>query len=84
MTKKTPERFAKNVLWQLAGIRAAIDQLRDRYCIEVAAATGVSPKRVAKQMADAHKKLQKKIFSDLVVSSQIDDSPDQESGRTHR
>ena len=82
MTKKTPERFAKNVLWQLAGIRAAIDQLRDRHCIEIASKTGASPKQVAKQMADAHKKLQKKIFADLVASSQLDDSPDQESGRT--
>jgi hypothetical protein len=73
MTKRTPEKFAKNVLWQLAGIRAAIDQLRDRYCLEIATATGTSPKRVAKQMAKAHKKLQKKLFMDLVASSQLND-----------
>jgi len=72
MTRKTPEKFARSVLWQLAGLRAAVDQLRDGYCIEIAAATRVPPKRVARQLEASHKKLHKKLYAEFVAFSLLD------------
>ena len=71
MTKQTPERFAKNVLWQLAGIRAALDLLQGRYVLEIASATNTPPKLVRKKMANEMAKVQKKLFSEMAASSHL-------------
>ncbi len=83
MTKETPERFAKNVLWALAGNRAALDQLRDHMVANVAAVTGESQESIAERLMQEHKKLQRKLFDDLVRSSRLDD-PSQDDPPTRK
>ena len=36
MTKQTPEQFARTVLYELAGIRSVVEQLRTELCIQIA------------------------------------------------
>ena len=71
MTKQTPEQFAKNVFWQLAGIRADIDQLLSARVLEISAATRVAPKEVRKAMAAKILKAQKKLFAEMVESADL-------------
>jgi len=71
MTKQTPERFAKTMLWQLAGIRAAIDQLQSNQIAQTSILTGVPPIRIRKVVAAEILRAQKKLFAEMAESSEL-------------
>jgi len=69
MPKPNPDKFAKNVLWQLAGIRAAINQLQGPQVLHLVAISGQSVEKVQKQMLAEQKKIQRVIYDEMAKSS---------------
>jgi len=71
MTKRTPEKFAKNVLWQLAGIRAELDQLLGARVIDIATTTGVQPTQVRKTMYAQISENRKRLYEEMVDEADL-------------
>ena len=72
MTKQTPERFAKNVLWQLANVQAGVDQLINLKALELSKLTGTSPRQIGADLKRQRIVLQKKIYAALLHESHLD------------
>ena len=68
MTKNTPEKFAKKVLWELAGIRADLDQLLSGRVLEISRITGVPPEQV---QTSGHRHCGRQQFLECGHSSEI-------------
>jgi hypothetical protein len=71
MTKQTPEKFAKNVLWQLAGIRAELDQLLSARVIELSDSTGVAPTQVRQTMSAQISAVRKFLYEEMVDEADL-------------
>lgn len=76
MTKRTPEKFAKMVLWQLSGIRAEQAQMRHQYFGQLAALGNISEKELAEKWKAQHHDLQMKIYLEAIKETEIDNLPD--------
>jgi len=68
MTRKnTPEKFAKKVLSELAGIRADLDILLSGRVLEISRLTGVPPEQVQASVASQILEQQQQRFSKMIA-----------------
>jgi hypothetical protein len=65
MTKQTPERLAKALLHEIAGVRSVLEQLRTELCFQVAIREDEKPEEVARRFSAKSKAAQKKHYEEL-------------------
>jgi hypothetical protein len=87
MTRQTPEKFAKMVLWQLAGIRAEQQQLRMYLLHKLAEETGLQQADAIRTWEGIHDELRLQIYHESLKATDIggpDDVPPGEKPRPKR
>lgn len=82
--KPDPKSFAKNVLWQLAGVQASLQQIEANVAVLLAGGPGEKANKILDQAAITRLQTQTDIFRRSMADSGIDvfppgDSP--EGGR---